>query len=359
MPEASSADGPPLRTIRSPQDESTIVLRRLANYMRLRHDQGLAPFALLLGAGASVPSDYPTARQFVAAFLQQAGVYSEELDDDQQRVLFDRHWDYAGDVTTEAFVSKILPPRHPSRGYFMLADLVAKGFLSTICTTNVDTLLDQVFAAADPTLREHQILVYPSLQPRRIKDAIETHLPRVKILKVHGDLRLGSFLFTAEELREFPPELASALRSVLHRDLIVIGHALADEDLQVVFTTAPEEAGRTSIFYINPNGLATRARECLRLHEDRVELIQGELADFDTFMDHLYAELLGGDPRASVTFGDQLSHKDLQGFQWLWGRYWASKSGLVLGAEDGHAGMRVGQVWLGEADIELKFDHAS
>ena len=61
---------------------------------------------LLLGAGASVPSSYPTGRQFVEQFLEQSAVDFSQFSDGAKRKSFDDFWRKAGEVTVDAFVKK-------------------------------------------------------------------------------------------------------------------------------------------------------------------------------------------------------------------------------------------------------------
>lgn len=323
--------------------------------MRTRHEQGVAPFVLLLGAGASVPSNYPTGRHFVEYFLNESAVHFDGLDDEEKRRLFDKYWARAGETTIDAFIKKTLPEARPSAGYQVITTLAQEGYFKLILTTNVDSLLDQAFAQRDQTLRNHQMISFPDQEPRRISDLLAQERPQIKVLKLHGDMRSGRFLFTAGETAEFPDNLADNVRHLLDRDLIIVGYSFDDEDLRRCMLTVPSEARRSSVYYVNPEGLTAGTSQVLarRVKEDRIEVIEGEAADFDHFFTELITKIKRLDPRSFVTFRTSLQSRSLEGLTWIFGRYWTRNSCLVFGTNNSESALAIRAVWLGEAQISV------
>ncbi|MCL4535826.1 MAG: SIR2 family protein [Bacteroidetes bacterium] len=310
-----------------------------------------------------MPSRYPTGRGFVEMFLAESAIDFSNMDDEENKETFDQYWQKAGEVTVEAFVKKALPSVNPSRGYRLLTFLAQQGYFRMILTTNVDTLLDQAFAMADPSLRNHQIVSHPALQPREIADMLTSDKPPVKIVKLHGDLRSGRFLFTAKDTERFPPTLEDTIRNILHRDLITVGYSFQDADVKLCMLNAPMGIKRPSRYCVNRTGLGDETISVLEQWPAQtpvgVETICGEEGDFDRFFEALYAEIMQYDPKASVTFQSSLADKDLQGFAWYQGRYWVEDQLLMIGSNDAEATIHLSRVWLGEANLQIDFQFRS
>ena len=337
-------------------ENASTAIKRLASYMRLRSEQGERPYNLFLGAGASVPSAYLTAAQFVDRFLTEiAGLDITSMDEEQKRGAFDNHWQLAGETNTAAFVNRVLPPVTPSRGYMMLSSMARLGYFSTILTTNVDTLLEQAFYTSDAaSTRSAAFLSYPQYGPKEIADALSSALPPIKVVKLHGDLRSGRFLFTTKQLERFPRELVQALRGVLHRDTIYCGYGFNDQDVTACLKSRPQGYSAPSVFCVSPNPPAPDVRQTLDKYAGGLQWVSGELGDFDQFMDRLAQEVIGYDPAARATFNSRFHSGSFEGIQAIAGPCWTEGKALTLGNATGQAAVQVGRLSLGEAVIDVK-----
>lgn len=283
--------------------------KRLANFMKARFETGQPPYNFFFGAGASVPSTYPTAKGFVDSFLQHAAVDPSGMSDAEKRAEFDNQWRSAGEANTKAFIMRTLPPAVPSTGYTLLAGLVRSYYASKIITTNVDTLVDQALSG-DP--QGFQLLSHPLYPPRKIADGLNSTLPRIKVLKLHGDLPSGTFLFTEKELRAFPGELARALTSILQRDTVFCGYGFNDEDVRKCLKKTRGTPG-PSVFCVSPELPDVGATSLLEAYASGLQTITGTGADFDEFMRELTEELGLYDLKLWTTFDSKFDQSSLEG----------------------------------------------
>ena len=321
----------------------------LARYMQLRRAQGTRPFVLLLGAGASVPSSYPTGLQFASSFLEASGAKYTALDDEGIRRLFDQYWGRAGQATIDAFVRQALPPVPHSRGYWFPATLAQQGYFRYVLTTNVDALLDQAFDTVDPWHQSHEVLSLPAARsPRHFVDRLGQAAQPIKVVKLHGDLRSGYFRFTSAETRRFENEVREAVRSLLAQDVIIVGHSLEDGDIVDCMSDVPHGVVRPEVFYVDPKGISEHAQNVLTrmIGDDRVipQVIGAPVGDFEEFLTALYSRLTGIDVRSWYTFRSSLRGRDLQGFVWLRGRYWVRNGCLDFGEAGAESVLRVGMM---------------
>lgn len=334
---------------------SSEVVRRLASYMKMRLAQGQPPYNFFLGAGASVPSAYPTGKELVEQFLKETtDVAVSSLSDKEKRSRFDKEWHLAGEANTSAFLKSALPPINASRGYNMLASLARLGYVSTILTTNIDTLLDQAFQSFQADLRSYTILSHPLYPPKHIADTLSSAVPYVKVVKLHGDLRSGRFLFTNEELRALPHELTQAIRGVLYGDTVFCGYSFTDPDVTACLTGRPDGIMAPSAFIATPDELSGEAEKVLEQYSDRVQKITGSLGDFDSFMAALTEAIYGVSLASLVTFDSRINQRNLIGINVLKGDYWTSGDSLEIGSTDGDAVIQIGQVYLGEGVIDIR-----
>ena len=128
---------------------------------------------LLLGAGASVKSGVPSAAGFAEmiarwAYLRDQGRsehdqtvhrsdwlpwlkafpwYDSETPPEHQYPTLVAHLLTPREARMEFFVERVRAAPRPSHGYIALADLIAKGWLRTILTTNFDDLIEQACRA--------------------------------------------------------------------------------------------------------------------------------------------------------------------------------------------------------------------
>ncbi|MER8671379.1 SIR2 family protein [Mesorhizobium sp. M1156] len=317
------------------QQESVRILTRI-----FRATSGARP-VLLLGAGASFSSGVPTAAESVKRLAKR--VYAEQVlggavPPEQVRLtewqtwLHDQLWYLKGDDRlAENFplvVQHLLKPAeyrkqllldliHPTngigKGYRRLAELVVKGLVSTILTTNFDTCLPAALGA----LRHH--IGHIAEVNRQSGDLNEFSLyARAQIVWLHGRAEQYSDKNLVEEVQQLDPELVGKLTPLLaDSPLVVIGYRGSEPSIMEHLLR--DGAAQTNKF---KNGVYWCVRKGETLHPN-VEAFQRQIGSnfealeidgFDELLDQLSRGLKSEDrylhaaakgASASVAFDDQ------------------------------------------------------
>lgn len=198
----------------------------LVRDLRLRRIHGERPPVLLLGAGASTDAGIGAMKELYAFF----GVKD-----------FDAFSQFIGPTTPAEryrYLAEFLQDREPARvtpGYQALATLCAQNYFDLVLTTNMDPLLDDALTAATPPLwrRDSLLIINGVIRPDRLGQLLASQTPRVKIVKLHGDLFQPFMAWTVEEMDTFLNEIAPALQPALaNRDVLVVGHSLRDQRIR-------------------------------------------------------------------------------------------------------------------------------
>lgn len=200
------------------------TLSDLVKDLKQRREVGDPPPVVLLGAGASVESGIGAMTdlfQFV------------DVPD------FDRFTDYITPLTAPEryrLLARFLQTRQPADvtpGYRALAALCAEAYLDFILTTNLDPLLDDALSAAHLWRKDYMLLVNGLVRPERFDLLLTAPSPRVKVLKLHGDLFDRFMAWTPAEMEQFLQEVTPPLNPALRgRDMLVVGHSLRDERIR-------------------------------------------------------------------------------------------------------------------------------
>jgi hypothetical protein len=196
----------------------------LVRDLRQRRTVGDKPPVLLLGAGASVDAGIG-AMNDLFAFFNVAD--------------FDAFSTYIAQTTAAEryrYLSDFLQTRKPADvtpGYQALAALCAQNYFDVVLTTNMDPLLDDALAAARLWRRDYLLIVNGVIRPDRLDLLLGGQSPRVKIVKLHGDLFQRFMAWTVAEMDQFVTEVAPALKPALAgRDVLVVGHSLRDQRIR-------------------------------------------------------------------------------------------------------------------------------
>lgn len=207
--------------------------------LKQRRVVGDRPPIVLLGAGASVESGIG-AMTDLFKFLNRAN--------------FDEFVTYIQPLTTAEryrYLADFLQTRQPAEvtpGYQALAALCAEAYFDIILTTNLDPLLDDALAAARLWRKDYLLLVNGVIRADRLRFLLTLHSPRVKIIKLHGDLFQRFMAWTPGEMDVFITDVAPQLEPILDgRDVLVVGHSLRDERIRTLVL----DAGG-SIWYTHP-----------------------------------------------------------------------------------------------------------
>jgi trypsin-like peptidase/SIR2-like protein len=196
----------------------------LISDVRQRRVSGELPPVLLLGAGASAESGIGAMpdvyKEFNStdfdSFTKAIGGYSA---DERYRKLF-----------------QFLQTRDPSKitpGYRALASLCAAAYFDLILTTNFDPLMDDALAAAQLWRKDYLLLVNTVIRNDWLRELLPARQPRVKVIKLHGDLFHRAMAWTVKEMDAFLADISPVLAAaVKQRDVLVVGHSLRDRRIR-------------------------------------------------------------------------------------------------------------------------------
>jgi hypothetical protein len=196
----------------------------LARDLKQRREVADPPPVLLLGAGASVESG-------IGAMT--------ELFDFVGCANFGEFTTYIKDFTVPEryrLLSRFLQtqrPAEPTPGYHALATLCADAYFDVVLTTNLDPLLDDALAAARLWRKDYLMLVNGVMRTDWLGILSTAPSPRVKVIKLHGDLFQRCMAWTVEEMDEMVGAVRDEILATLNgRDLLVVGHSLRDERIR-------------------------------------------------------------------------------------------------------------------------------
>jgi hypothetical protein len=252
-------------------------IRRLANLMRDRKAAGQPPYVLVLGAGATLSSG---CRAMSAVVQAVVGHY------DLKR--FFEIMDTLSETERYARLQAFFQEPYPSPGYHYLARLVKAGYFDVILSTNFDFLLENAFTEAGLKAEDVEVLVNGRESEDYILKALERRTPRIKLLKLHGDLKARNMAFTPKEIFEFGQKVENVLAKYLNGDVVIIGHEMRDDDINRCIR---KEGG--AIWYVHPEEPTVESFIWRAMQVRPSTVISGEPAQFDNFCEMLYKELTG------------------------------------------------------------------
>ncbi len=264
-------------------------VRVLANLIKQKHrtsDQ----FVLMLGAGASMSSGVKATTTIMTELAGQFGTGSGT---DAER--FDRLWATAP-VSQRAAMLEPYLKQAPSGGYEKLAELIRLGHIDVVMTFNFDRLVEQSLDAIG--FNDYKVIIRGEHEPHVIGQLLRERQPRVKILKLHGSLQSTDFLFSKEEMLNYPDPLVSIIRELTGRDIIVCGYAFADTCVIRAFNDS-RDAG--SIYFVNPAGATEGVKSFLFGRRSPEKVISGKLGEFDRFFETLHELVTRRDTEAPQT----------------------------------------------------------
>lgn len=257
----------------------------LAKRMRAKRESGSHPYVLVLGAGASVSSGTSLNRTVVERIV---GAYDLNA--------FDEYLAQSSNDERFAILRELVEGTVPSEGYRCLAELIRAGYFSVILSTNFDPLLEDAIAQQQMRRRDYTFLVHGVMEPEFIADHLDNPVPRVKILKLHGDLFYYKFYYTGEEIDKFPPPIKRVLDTYLNdRDILVVGHGMRDQDINRCL-----KAKGDSIWYVSPTPPDGKIVQLMKARNSETHVFAGADGNFDRFFAQLRAALLGGTTAVSV-----------------------------------------------------------
>jgi S1-C subfamily serine protease len=202
----------------------TRTINELITDLRQRRIVGEAPPVLLLGAGASVDSGIgamPDVYKFFGCsdFDGFAKIINTYTPDERYRNLY-----------------QFLQTRDPSQitpGYNALASLCAAAYFDLVLTTNFDPLMDDALAAAKLWRKDYLLMINTVIRNDWLGRVLPERQPRVKILKLHGDLFHRAMAWTVKEMDSFVNDITPVLvPAITGRDVLVVGQSLRDRRIR-------------------------------------------------------------------------------------------------------------------------------
>ncbi len=244
-------------------------IEKLAQLMQARQELGEPPYVLLLGSSLSLT---PAVRRAFARTEDWETFWKE-----MQR---------ASPTERKALLKKPLDALGLEQGYQAMARLAGAGYCSLILTLNVDDAIDD---AVRPLPADQSVLlIYDGNNTAQIVETLSRATPRLKVVKLRGDINAQALPLTATGQFEFPDDLEQTISDWLERDAILIGDIPYDTDVQrcvrrssgALWCILPDEPAS--------NSFVKRAKQS----RPSGEIITGAGAEFNAFFTTL-AECLG------------------------------------------------------------------
>jgi hypothetical protein len=272
--------------------------------------------AILLGSGVSRNAGIPTGWEVTLDLVKKLAVAKGDQEPtDPQAWYVEKFGKEPGYDEVLALVAPSAPQRHALvRGYFeptpeeseeglkqptkahrAIAELVSKGFVRVIVTTNFDRLMEQALDAVG---------IAPTVVTSAdgIKGA--TPLPHIKclVLKVHGDYHDNRFLNSPEELATYDPEMARYVARIAEDFGIVVAGWSGEYDVALSAALA-EGRGRAAypLYWCSRGKPGTRAQAFIGACKGTEIAVAGADEFFSDLLDKVTSlEALAG-PRPMTT----------------------------------------------------------
>ncbi len=265
------------------------AIKVLANLMKARKENAEPPYVLILGAGASLTSGASSFGKVIESVVSDYSVKdSGAMSWDDKVAEFYEILDGFSESERYAIIKKHIEGQQPSRGYHALAQLAKEGYFDVIFSTNYDTFVEDAFADTGLRSRDFTVLINGQDTEEGIIRALRYPQPRIKLVKLHGDLGARVLAFTPEEIFQFSERVESVLTDYLSRDVIISGHSMRDDDINRCLR---EKGG--ALWYVNPSAPTAGDFIWRAMRVRKGTVIEGEDGYFDNFFCALRDELVG------------------------------------------------------------------
>ena len=262
-------------------------------------------YALLLGSGVSRGAGIPTGWEIVSDVIQQLAAMvgeEEECAENPGRWYFDHTGRYPN--YSEILEQLLLTPTQrqqklktyiepteedredelklPTAAHQAIAELVAKGYIKVIITTNFDRLLETALA---------DVGIVPNVLSsiHQIRGALPLVHTQCCILKVHGDYLDPVTLNTLEELQEYSDEFNEFLDRVFDEFGLVVCGWSADWDIALGHALLRARSKRFSTYWATRGEPGDSARRLIDHREARVTSIVDADSFFDDVKEHVHS----------------------------------------------------------------------
>jgi mannose-6-phosphate isomerase-like protein (cupin superfamily) len=165
---------------------------------------------------------------------------------------------------------------------------MAEGYFDVVLTTNWDALLERALAELVQQ-EEYKVLIRGEIPDDLVADHLLSPIPRIKVVKLHGDIVSRILLMRDEETRSFSNKLAESLGRLLEGDVVVAGSSLQDMDLLEMLFTRAGKGG--SLTFVSPRPPRPQSASELLIQRSAASAITGPDGDFDRFLATLNLEI--------------------------------------------------------------------
>lgn len=271
------------------KNESRSGIRRLAKNMFRRKINNQSGYTLLLGAGASISSGCPSWQQLCEKYCQDNSI---PIKNDDAIVTVKNFVQEKAINPVDLYINMAayLKGHKPSTGYKHLSNLVSQGYFTTILTTNYDCLLETSLIN-QMDFEDIKVWVRGEVDDSKIARKLKFDIPKVNIIKMHGDLATGSFSITDRENSKIETDLKEMLGISLLKGLIVVGSNIQDGDILRTLLDSKCE----SVVYVNPynprESNALTQSNINMLTEKEIDYVTGKMGEFDKFFTELDIEI--------------------------------------------------------------------
>jgi hypothetical protein len=226
-------------------------LTPIVNLLKARLESGETPYTLVLGESASVNLGCSPIIQVVQLISSNATSGFAKFSPWDNKVTY--FFDFLQNLSpTERYtiLRKYYENLTPSIGYVSLAKLIKLGYFELVLTTNIDTMLEDALRSQEFTDFQ-TVVIDDEMTTEKLETLLRARTPKVKIIKLHGDIHARKFVFTPKEILTNINAVEKLLSQILIEDTIIVGHSSRDEDLTRCIGT---DGG--SLWYVNPSKIS-------------------------------------------------------------------------------------------------------
>ncbi len=248
-------------------------------------------YAVLLGSGVSTGAGIPTAWGVVQELLRRVAAASNPGDADAaERAAADPEewWQAHGDgralgysslltalaptpATRQGLLAAFFQPtdddreagnKIPSDAHHAVAELVKRGTVRVVLTTNFDRLTEQALEAAGVS---PQVVA----RPEAVRGMTPLAHAKATVVKLHGDYADLGLRNTAEELSAYPDDWNKLLDQVFNEFGLIVAGWSADWDTALVAALERSPSRRYPLYWDSRSGKGDTARRLLTLRSGR------------------------------------------------------------------------------------------
>ncbi len=205
------------------------VARQLAVQLIKSKGTGRPGATVLLGAGASISSGIPLWTHLAERVCRECAIPCSDKPPTVALCEYFSRLDVPYEIRY-TFFQRYLEGQDHSIGYSHLGQMVKDGLISTVLTTNWDSLLEAALLRFIPCAAL-KVLVRGEMPDDIIADVLSWRHGRPTVLKLHGDVQSRRFLLGDSETRGFDGKLSLKLSELLSDTTFVVGQSAQDVDI--------------------------------------------------------------------------------------------------------------------------------